>query len=68
MDAFSISAVGMAAATQRFDASAARTASGDSDPVAETVDQVQSATAFEAAAATFKAADKMIGALLDLKV
>jgi flagellar basal body rod protein FlgC len=68
MNALSIAATGMAAAAQSFDASASRAAAGDGDPVAEAVDQIESKTAFQASAAVFKSADRMMGALLDLKV
>lgn len=67
MNALSISASGMTAAAQRFDASARRTAAGGADPVSETVEQVSAKSQFEASAAVVRTADKMMGVLLDMK-
>jgi flagellar basal body rod protein FlgC len=67
MQAFAIAASGIAAATDRFAASAARTAR---DPLAdlpgEIVERVTSEAAFKANVAVMKTADDMYGALLDI--
>ncbi len=71
MQAFSISAAGMSAATSRLAASAQR---GAADPGAggrtylatERVAQISAKTDFSANAAVLRTADEMTGALLDL--
>ncbi|CAN5216086.1 flagellar basal body rod C-terminal domain-containing protein [soil metagenome] len=67
MNVSSIAASGIASALQRFDASAARTAS---DPLAdlagETVARIEAKTAVQANAAVLRTADDMTGALLDI--
>jgi hypothetical protein len=71
MDPIITAAYGMLQATQRFEASAFRTAQvGDPetqvDLVAETVEQVGAKTAFSANAAVIRTADEMNKALLDI--
>ena len=66
MDAITTGFAGMAAATQSFDASAARTASGQADLASEAVSQSLSKASFQAAAAVVKTADRMLGSLLDM--
>ena len=73
MQALSIAAAGMTAAAHRLTASAERTATwnaraSDTDLVKEAVEQVSAKTDFQANIAVLKTADKMTGALLDLKV
>ena len=67
MQAFAIAASGIAGATERFAASAARTAA---DPFAEmageTVERVTAEAAFKANVAVMKTADEMYGSLLDI--
>jgi flagellar basal body rod protein FlgC len=67
MQAFAIAASGIAGATGRFAASAARTAA---DPLAdlagETVERMTAETAFKANVAVLKTADEMYGSLLDI--
>ena len=67
MQAFPIAAAGIAAATDRFAASAARTAR---DPLAdlagETVERMSAETALKANVAVLQTADEMYGALLDI--
>lgn len=67
MQAFAIAASGIAGATERFAASAARTAA---DPLAdlagETVERMTAETAFKANVAVLKTADEMYGSLLDI--
>ncbi|PTS86999.1 MULTISPECIES: flagellar basal body rod C-terminal domain-containing protein [unclassified Caulobacter] len=73
MQALAIAAAGMTAAANRLTASAERAAAasardGDVDPVREAVERVTAKTDFEANVAVAKTADRMTGALLDLKV
>lgn len=67
MQAIAIAAAGIAGATERFAASAARTAR---DPLAdlagETVERMTAKTAFSANIAVLKTADEMYGSLLDI--
>ena len=67
MQAFAIAASGIAGATERFAASAARTAR---DPLAdlagETVERMTAGTAFKANVAVLKTADEMYASLLDI--
>jgi len=75
MQALAIAAAGMTAAANRLTASAERAAAAsaretdaDVDPVREAVERVTAKTDFEANVAVAKTADRMTGALLDLKV
>jgi flagellar hook protein FlgE len=73
MQAFAIAAYGMTAAANRLSASAERVATrdiGDSDTdlAKEAVEQISAENDFSANAAVLKAANKMSGALLDMKV
>lgn len=67
MQAFAIAASGIAAATERFAASATRTAR---DPLAdlagETVERMTAEAALKANVAVLKTADDMYGSLLDI--
>ena len=67
MQVFAIAAAGIAGATDRFAASAVRTAA---DPLAdlagETVERMTAKTAFSANVAVLKTADEMYGRLLDI--
>lgn len=67
MLAASIAAAGLSTALVRFEGSAARTAA---DPLenlaAETVERMESSTAFKANAAVLRTADDMVGTLLDI--
>jgi flagellar basal body rod protein FlgC len=67
MQAFAIAASGIAGATERFAASAARTAA---DPFAnfagEAVERITAESAFKANVAVLKTADEMYGSLLDI--
>ena len=67
MQAFAIAAAGVSAATDRFAASAVRTAR---DPLAdlagETVERMTAATALKANVAVLKTADDMTASLLDI--
>ena len=67
MQAIAIAAAGIAGATERFSASAARTAR---DPLAdlagETVERMTAKTEFSANIAVLKTADEMYGSLLDI--
>jgi flagellar hook protein FlgE len=67
MQAFAIAAAGVAHATERFAASAARTAR---DPLAdlagEAVERIGAETALKANVAVLKTADEMAGTLLDI--
>ena len=67
MQAFAIAASGIAGATERFAASAARTAR---DPLAdlagETVQRMTANAEFSANIAVLKTADEMYGSLLDI--
>jgi flagellar basal body rod protein FlgC len=67
MQAFSIAASGIAAATARFDASARRTAIAPLDNLAaESVERIQAEAALKANAAILKSANDMTGTLLDI--
>jgi len=79
MQALAIAAAGMNAAANRLNASAQRVASADAhaekveelkdvDYAKERTEQISAETDFKANAAVIKTADKMTGALLDLKV
>ena len=73
MQALAIAGAGMIAAANRLDASAERVATWnardtDTDLAKETVEQISAKTAMQANAAVVKVADKMTGALIDLKV
>jgi len=67
MQAFPIAAAGIAGASERFAASAARTAR---DPLAdlagETIERMTAETALKANIAVLKTADEMYGSLLDI--
>ena len=67
MQAFAIAAGGIAAAADRFEASARRTAA---DPLAdlagETVERITAETGLKANVAVLRTADAMTGALLDI--
>jgi hypothetical protein len=67
MQAFAIAAAGVADATARFSASAARTAR---DPLrnlaGETVERIGAEVALKANAAVLRTADEMTGTLLDI--
>jgi flagellar basal body rod protein FlgC len=64
----SIAAAGMTAATDRFAASAERTAKGDSDLAAEAAVQIASKQSFNASVKVMKVAEEMTKQLLDIKV
>lgn len=67
MQAFSIAAAGIAAATARFDASARRTAFAPLDNLAaESVERIQAEVALKANAAVLRSANDMTGTLLDI--
>ena len=67
MQAFSIAATGIAAATARFDASARRTAAAPLDNLAEeSVERIQAEVALKANVAVLKSANAMTGTLLDI--
>lgn len=67
MQAFAIAAAGIAGATDRFAASAARTAAAPlADLAGETVERITAETAFKANVAVLKTADEMYGSLLDI--
>ena len=67
MQALSIAAAGMAAAVDRFDASARRTVADPlSDLGGEIVERIAAQTGFEANVAVVRTADDMIGTLLDV--
>ncbi len=73
MQALAIAAAGMSAAANRLDASAQRTAAweareNDTDLAKEAVEQISAKTEYKANAMVAKTADRMTGALLDLKV
>lgn len=67
MDAINIGVAGIYAATDRFEASAERTASGKGDYAKEAVEQISARTALEANVAVIKTADRMTKRLLDIK-
>jgi flagellar basal body rod protein FlgC len=64
----SIGATGLSAAFDRFNASAQRTASGESDLAAEAVVQISARQAVAANVAVIKTQDEMFRRLLDIKV
>ena len=70
MQVLSIAAAGLSAATVRLDASAQRTARWGQDPAVdlakEAVEQVTAKAAFKANVAVIRAADEMMGELLDI--
>ena len=67
MNALSIAAAGMAAAADRFDASARRTAAAPLDDLGgEIVERLGAELDFTANAAVIRAADDMAGTLLDM--
>lgn len=67
MQAFATASAGIAAATDRFAASAARTAADPFGELAgETVERISAKAAFRANLAVFKTADAMYGSLLDI--
>lgn len=67
MQAFSVAASGIAAATARFDASARRTAVAPLDNLAtESVERIQAEVALKANAVVLRSANEMTGTLLDI--
>ena len=67
MQAFSIAASGVSAATARFDASAWRTAVAPLDNLAaESVERIQAEVALKANAVVLRSANEMTGTLLDI--
>ena len=67
MQAFAIAAAGIAGASERFAASAVRTAAGPlGDLAGETVERMTAATELKANVAVLKTADEMYGSLLDI--
>lgn len=67
MQAFAIAAAGIAGATDRFTASAARTAADPfADLAGEMVERISAKAAFKANVAVLKTADDMYGSLLDI--
>ena len=73
MDAISASLAGITAATRRFDRASTdlvRSFSDASAPSVETsiVDMLSSEFQFKASLATLRAADEMLGTLLDIRV
>lgn len=69
MQALSIAAAGMMSAAERFDASAHRTAAAPLETLAEeTVERITAKHALKADALFVRAADEMIGTLLDRTV
>ncbi len=67
MQAFAIAASGIAGATERFTASAVRTARDPfADFAGEAVERMTAETAFRANVAVLKTADEMYGSLLDI--
>ena len=67
MTALSIAAAGIASATDRFDASARRTATAPLDNLAgETVERIGAEIALKANVAALRTADEITGALLDV--
>ena len=67
MNPASIAAVGIAAAAQRYDASAARTAARPLEDLAsEIVERAEAKVAVQANAAVLRSADDMTGSLLDI--
>lgn len=67
MQAFAIAAAGIAGASDRFAASAARTARDPfADLAGETVERMTAEAALKANVAVLKTADDMYGSLLDI--
>ncbi len=67
MQAFAIAAAGIAGASERFAASAARTAADPfADLAGETVERMTAEAALKASVAVMKTADDMYGSLLDI--
>lgn len=67
MQAFAIADGGIAGATDRFAASATRTAADPfSDLAGEMVERISAKAAFKANVAVFRTADEMYGSLLDI--
>lgn len=67
MQAFAIAAAGIAGATERFAASAARTAAAPfADLAGETVERMTAETAFKANVAVLNTTDDMYASLLDI--
>lgn len=67
MQAFAIAAAGIAGASDRFAASAIRTAADPfGDLAGEMVERISAKAAFKANVAVFKTADEMYGSLLDI--
>ncbi|MFC3069088.1 flagellar basal body rod C-terminal domain-containing protein [Phenylobacterium soli] len=72
MDPLTVARYGLMAASQRFDASAARTArmgdqSSDIDYAAEAVEQIEAKHQFSANLGTIKVADEMWRSLMDIQ-
>ena len=69
MDAISTGFYGMMSASRQLDTTAASLAKGTpADPATATVSEIQALASFKANAAVAKTADRMTGALLDIKV
>ena len=67
MNAHAVAAAGIAAAADRFEASARRTAAAPlADPAGEIVERVGARIALEANASVLRTADEMTGTLLDV--
>ena len=67
MQAYAIAAAGIAGATDRFAASATRTAADPFGNLAgEMVERITAKAAFKANVAVFRTADEMYGSLLDI--
>ncbi|MBU3974252.1 MAG: flagellar hook protein FlgE [Alphaproteobacteria bacterium] len=67
MQAFAIAAAGIAGASERFAASATRTAADPfADLAGETVERMTAEAALKANVAVLKTADDMYGSLLDI--
>ena len=67
MNALSIASAGVAAAIERFDASARRTAAAPLDNLAEeTVERIGAEIAVRANVSVLRSANEMTGALLDI--
>lgn len=68
MSALSIASAGLSAATNRFEASAQRTAGGAADLATEVVEQVSARQEFSANLAVMRTADRTSQQLLDILV
>ena len=68
MNALSIGAAGLSAASARFTTSAQRTVAGQTIPMADTIEQITDKQAFNASAAVLRTGDEMMKRLLDIKV